>query len=92
MSEDDEQEFITEYLSWLRGGDDSPAHMEIYNFGYEGELPVPSIALTPDSDLKAVFSTTIGWGPSRLGSHWSRDSECCLRQQSYAIKNPNRGI
>ena len=33
-----------------------------------------------------------------LHSHWSRASECCLRQQSYAIKNqlghpkpPNKG-
>ena len=37
---------------------------------------------------KAVFSTLIGRGPTRLGSHWSRASECCLRPQSYAIKNP----
>ena len=37
--------------------------------------------------VKAVFSTLIGRGISRLVSHWSRASECCLRQQSYAIKN-----
>ena len=35
----------------------------------------------------AVFSATIGPGPMRLGSHWSRPSECLLRQQSYAIEN-----
>ena len=36
---------------------------------------------------KAVFSTLIGRAPRRLGSHWSRASECCLHQQIYAIKN-----
>ena len=34
-----------------------------------------------------VFSTLIGRGLTILGSHWSRAAECCLRQQSYAIKN-----
>ena len=32
-------------------------------------------------------SNLIGRGPTRLGSHWSRASQCCLPQQSYAIKN-----
>jgi len=34
---------------------------------------------------RSVFSTTIGRATTRLGSHWSRASECCW--QSYAIKN-----
>ena len=36
---------------------------------------------------QAVFSTLIGPAPTRLGSHWSRASECYLRQKSYGIKN-----
>ena len=36
---------------------------------------------------RPVFSTLIGPAPTKLGSHWSRVSECFLRQQSYAIKN-----
>ena len=38
-----------------------------------------------------LCSTLIGRGISRLGSHWSRASECCWRQQSYALKNQQRG-
>ena len=40
--------------------------------------------------VEAVFSTLIGRGMSRLGSHWSRASDVrvLLRQQSYARKNP----
>ena len=41
---------------------------------------------------RSVFSTTIGPGLTRLGSHWSRASECCLRQQSYAINNQNLSL
>ena len=40
--------------------------------------------------LVAVFYTLIGRGPSRLGSHWSRISYCCLHQLSCAIKNQLR--
>ena len=36
----------------------------------------------------AVFSTLIGPGPTRLGSHWSRASECCMGRQCYPIKLP----
>ena len=43
--------------------------------------------IVPQRRNKSVFSTLIGRGPTMLGSHWSRASECCLRQQSYAIKN-----
>ena len=46
---------------------------------------------------QAVFSTTIGPAPTRLGSHWSSSNEAWLSlvesfrvllcQQSYALKN-----
>ena len=35
---------------------------------------------------RPVFSTLIGRATTRLGSHWSRASECCWPQQSCAIK------
>ena len=48
------------------------------------------------SRSKALWSTLIGRGSTRLGSHWSR---VLLRQHSYAIKNqlvaskvPTRGF
>ena len=45
----------------------------------------------------SVCSTLIGRGSLRLGSHWSRASDCCWRQHSHAIKNqrqkpPTRGF
>ena len=49
---------------------------------------IVSIAVVESQDhLDPVFSTLIGRAPTKLGSHWSRGSECCLRQQSYALKN-----
>ena len=47
----------------------------------------PVLCSLPAQLYQAVFSTLIGRYPTRLGSHWSRASECCLRQQSYAMKN-----
>ena len=54
-----------------------------------GQLDVGPLGQTCDPSLhQAVFSTLIGPAPTRLGSHWLRDSYVLLlRQQSYAIKN-----
>ena len=38
------------------------------------------------TQFRPVSSTLIGRGLTRLGSHWSRASECWWRHQSYAIK------
>ena len=54
MSDEEEYDFIVEYLSWMRDPEVDPGYIEIYNFGYEGNLPFPSISLTPDSDLTAI--------------------------------------
>ena len=37
--------------------------------------------------FRTVYSTLIGRDPTVLSSYWSRASECCWGQQSYAIKN-----
>ena len=54
MSDDEELDFIEEYLSWTKGSEENHEYIEILNFGYEGKLPYPSISLTPDSDLTAI--------------------------------------
>ena len=40
-----------DYLTWMKGSVAKPEILHIYNFGYERPLPLPSIALTPDSTL-----------------------------------------
>ena len=43
------EDFIVDYLTWMKGSVARPEILHIYNFGYEGTLPLPSIALSPDS-------------------------------------------
>ena len=57
MSETDEQDFIEDYVTWMKG----PRVYEsliIYNFGYERPLPFPSIALTPNRALRFNLQTS----------------------------------
>ena len=60
MSNEEERDFMLEFLRWRQGYEENLENIEIYNFGYEGNLPLPSIALTPDSDLKAEWYALIG--------------------------------
>ena len=46
------KEFMLEYLSWMKGSAVKADSLQIYNFGYERSLPLPSVPLTPDSKLK----------------------------------------
>ena len=52
MSEEDEQQFMLDYLTWMKGSAVKAESLHIYSFGYERNLPLPSIPLTPDSKLK----------------------------------------
>ena len=52
MSESDNQVFMLEHLSWMKGSTVKADSLHIYNFGYERSLPLPSVPLTPDSKLK----------------------------------------
>ena len=51
-----------------------------------GVLQVQTLSLSLSLSPIPVFSTLIGRGQTMFGSYWSRTSECCLRQQYYAIK------
>ena len=54
MSETEEHDFIVEYLTWMKGSmaKSEILHITIYNFGYERTLPLPSIALSPDTQTR----------------------------------------
>ena len=67
MSESEEHDFIVDYLTWMKGSVAKPEILHIYNFGYERPLPLPSIALTPDSTMRFDLQTS---GMQTL-SRWS---------------------
>ena len=65
MSENDDQDFLLEYLSWMKGSTVKADSLHIYNFGYERSLPLPSVPLTPDSKLKFNLQTSGMETPSK---------------------------
>ena len=52
MSEREDHDFLEGYMTWMKGSLVKYESLHIYNFGYERTLPIPSIALTPDSTLR----------------------------------------
>ena len=58
MSETDEQDFMVDYLTWMKGPGLDQESLTVYNFGYDRPLPFPSIALTPDSTLRFNLQTS----------------------------------
>ena len=58
MSEREEQDFLTEYLTWMGGPGLDLESLHVYNFGYDRPLPFPSIALTPDTNLSFNLQTS----------------------------------
>ena len=65
MSESDNQVFMLEHLSWMKGSTVKADSLHIYNFGYERSLPLPSVTLTPDSKLKFNLQTSGMETPSK---------------------------
>ena len=65
MSPSEEHDFIEEYMTWMKGSVVKYESLHIYNFGYERPLPLPSIALTPDSTMKLNLQTSGMHTPSR---------------------------
>ena len=63
--ETDGQDFIEDYLIWMRGPGIKHESLHAYNFGYQRNLPLPSIALTPDSDLRLNLQSSGMQTPSR---------------------------
>ena len=65
MSEIEEQDFITDYVTWMKGTRVQFDSLHVYNFGYESSLPLPSIALRPDSTLRFDLQSSGIQTPSR---------------------------
>ena len=65
MSERDDREFIQDYMTWMKGSVVKYESLHIYSFGYERPLPLPSIALRPDSTLRFNLQTSGMQTPSR---------------------------
>ena len=58
MSAREEQDFIKDYLTEVKGFDLDKESLIVYNFGYNRPLPFPSISLTPDSKLSINLQTS----------------------------------
>ena len=65
MSTREEHDFLEEYVTWMKGSVVKYESLHIYNFGYERPLPLPSIALTPDSTMRFNLQTSGMQTPSR---------------------------
>ena len=58
MSETDEQDFIADCVTWMKGPGLDHDSLQVYNFGYDRPLPFPSIALTPDAEIRFDLQTS----------------------------------
>lgn len=58
MSETEEQDFIADYVTWMKGPGVQFESIVIYNFGYERPLPLPSIAADSKSTLRFNLQTS----------------------------------
>ena len=58
MSETEDQDFITDCVTWMKGPGVQFESMVIYNFGYERPLPLPSIAVDTKSTLSFNLQTS----------------------------------
>ena len=58
MSERDEQVFMADYLTWIKGPGLDLESLHVYNFGYDRPLPFPSISLTPDTTMRFNLQTS----------------------------------
>ena len=65
MSEREEDDFIKDYLTWMKGSELNQESLHLYNFGYERTLPLPSLVLSPDSRMRFNLQTTGMQTPSR---------------------------
>ena len=65
MSEREEQKFLKDYLTWMKGPGLDQESLLIYNFGFESPLPFPSISLTPDTTMRFNLQISGMQTPSR---------------------------
>ena len=57
MSLKEEHDFLKDYMTWMKGPGLDQQSITVYNFGYEGPLPFPSISLTPDTTMRFNLQT-----------------------------------
>ena len=65
MSVREEQDFLKDYLTWMKGPGLDQESLTVYNFGYERPLPFPSISLTPYTTMRFNLQTSGMQTPSR---------------------------
>ena len=65
MPEKEANDFIEDYLSWMKGSRVKFESLHVYNFGYKSNLPLPFLYLTPDTKLKFNLQTSGMATPSR---------------------------
>ena len=58
MTETEEQDFITDCVTWMKGPGVQFESIVIFNFGYERPLPLPSIAADTKSTLSFNLQTS----------------------------------
>ena len=58
MSDTEEQDFIADYVTWMKGPGVQFESIVIYNFGYERPLPLPSIAADKNINLNFNLQTS----------------------------------
>ena len=75
MSETEEQDFIADYVTWMKGPGVQFESIVIYNFGYERPLPLPSIAADSKSSLRFNLQTS--------GMHTQSRSSIVVVGQKY---------
>ena len=67
MSLKEEHDFLKDYMTWMKGPGLDQQSITVYNFGYEGPLPFPSISLTPDTTMSFNLQTS----GMKTQSRWS---------------------
>ena len=58
MSVAEEHDFMKDYLAWMKGSVVQFESLHIYNFGYQGTLPLPSISLSPETKVRFNLQTS----------------------------------
>ena len=58
MSEREEQDFMKDHLTWMKGPGLDQDSLQVYNFGYDRPLPFPLIALTPECKMRFDLQTS----------------------------------
>ena len=49
---------MKDHLTWMKGAGLDQDSLQVYNFGYDRPLPLPSIALTPECKMRFDLQTS----------------------------------